>query len=88
VPELLKLLWDSTPRIANRAFACLSNFFMDFHQFWKVEAIINDLMHPLLHYLKSNSTFMQEAALEVVCSLGGIRNCLGPTVGPLIQACG
>lgn len=59
VPELLKLLWDNIPQVVSHVFACLSNFLDDFQQFWKVEAIVNDLISPLLHYLKSDSLYLR-----------------------------
>jgi hypothetical protein len=88
VPEMLKLLWDDIPRVVSHAFACLSNFLLDFQQFWKVEVILNDLLPPLLHYLNGSNIYMQKCAFEAVASLGGIKNCLGSNVGVLVQACG
>jgi hypothetical protein len=88
VPQLLKLLYDKTPRIVSHALACLSNFFLDFRQFWKVEAVVGELLTPLLHYLRSEDAYLQQCALEVVSCLAGIRHGLGGSVGVVVAACG
>jgi len=84
---VLKLLYDKTPRNISHSLACLSNFFLDFRQFWKVEPILNDLLNPLLHYLKSEDLYLQQCALQVVASLAGIRNALGASVGAIVSTC-
>jgi hypothetical protein len=52
-----------------------------------VETVLNDLLNPLIHYLKSEDLYLQQCALEVVASLGGIRNALGASVGAIVSAC-
>lgn len=59
VPEVLKLLYNNPPRIVCKAFACLTNFFFEFHHFWKVEGVMNDLLTPVIQYLKEGSPYIQ-----------------------------
>jgi hypothetical protein len=86
-PLLLRLLWDNPPRVSCHALACLSNFFLELRHSWQVEPVLSDLLAPLLNFLRG-PPFQQQCALDLVSSLGAIRNSLGTGVATLVQACG
>lgn len=85
---LIKLLGDQIPRVVSHTFASLSNFISNLNEYWKIENISGELLNSILHYFKNGTTFMKEAALDIVSALAKVRGSLGHNIVFLVRGCG
>lgn len=59
VPLMINLLQDPIPRVVSHVFACITNFFEDFEEVWKVETCLGQILPMVLHYLKNGNSWIK-----------------------------
>ena len=85
VPLTSKMLHDAVPRVVAHTFACMTNFFEECKELWKIENCLGEFLGPIVQGIKTGSTLMKECALSTLCSFATTEDAFGPNLPSIFE---
>jgi hypothetical protein len=85
VPTMIKLLQDPVPRVVAHDLACLTNFFDQINEVWKIEGIIGQVLPLVFYLLKNSNTWTKENCISTLSALATTKDAFGPNLTQVLE---